>query len=167
MRVLEFRRLLADTNSRVKPLSSHLARLKWIPLLLLPMASSTAVAQGGPQAHDQKGPQQLFEQGQSALKKGDLNEAQRDFRAVLAFDPNAPAVYANLGVIAMRRKHWTEALELLHRAETLAPDLPGIRLNIGLVYYRQANYRSAVPPFESVVHDDPASLQARYLLGLC
>ena len=56
---------------------------------------------------------------------------------------------------------------MLSKAEHLAPQLAGIRLNIGLVYYRQNNFRAAIAPFESVVHDAPNSYQARYLLGLC
>ena len=67
----------------------------------------------------------------------------------------------------MRRKQWPQALEMLRKAEHLAPQIAGIRLNIGLVYYRQNDFRNAIPPFESVVHDVPDSFQARYLLGLC
>jgi tetratricopeptide (TPR) repeat protein len=67
----------------------------------------------------------------------------------------------------MRRKQWTQALAMLRKAEKLAPTVAGIRLNIGLAYYRQNDFASAIKPFESVVHDDPNSYQARYLLGLC
>ena len=56
---------------------------------------------------------------------------------------------------------------MLHKAQHLAPEMAGVRLNIGLVYYRQNDFRKAIPPFESVVHDAPDSFQARYLLGLC
>lgn len=55
----------------------------------------------------------------------------------------------------------------LRAAERLAPNVPGIRLNIGLAYYRQADYPHGIPPFESVLRDQPESTQARYLLGLC
>ena len=71
-------------------------------------------------------------------------EAERDFRQVLAADPNAAGAYANLGVIHMRRKQWPQALAMLHKAEELAPAIAGIRLNIGLVYFRQ-NHFGAVP----------------------
>ena len=39
--------------------------------------------------------------------------------------------------------------------------------NIVLAYYRQNEFLKATPPFESVVRDQPDSLQPRYLLGLC
>jgi tetratricopeptide (TPR) repeat protein len=115
----------------------------------------------------ERNPQKLFEAGEAALHEGKLDEAEREFRQVLAIDPAVAGAYANLGVIHMRRKQWPQALEMLHKAEKLAPDLAGIRLNIGLVYFRQNDFARAIRPFESVVQQSPDSYQARYLLGLC
>ena len=110
---------------------------------------------------------QLFQAGQDALNQGRLDEAERDFRRVLALDPQLGGAYANLGVVYMRRKQWAKALETLHKAEHLMPQVAGIRLNIGLAYYKQGEYLKAISPFESVVHDQPDALQSRHLLGLC
>jgi tetratricopeptide (TPR) repeat protein len=112
-------------------------------------------------------PQQLFQQGETALRDGDLNHAERAFRSVLALDPGSAGAYANLGVIYMRRKQWPQALDMLRQAESLAPTVAGIRLNVGLVYYRQNDFQKAIAPFESVVRDLPDHYQGRYLLGLC
>jgi tetratricopeptide (TPR) repeat protein len=109
----------------------------------------------------------LFTQGEAALRAGELDRAEADFKKVLAADPTAAGAYANLGVIAMRKQLWQQALDLLRKADRLAPTVAGIRLNIGLVYYRQNEFRLAIAPFESVVRDQPQSVQARYLLGLC
>jgi tetratricopeptide (TPR) repeat protein len=122
-----------------------------------PVASSGAPAD----------PAQLFRAGQDALNQGRLDEAERTFRKVLALNPQAGGAYANLGVVYMRRKQWTKALEMLQRAEHLLPREAGIRLNIGLAYYRQNEFLKAIPPFESVVRDQPEALQPRHLLGLC
>jgi tetratricopeptide (TPR) repeat protein len=112
-------------------------------------------------------PQELFLRGENALRDGNLDEAERCFKQVVAMDDGVAGAYANLGVIYMRRKQWNQALTMLHKAERLAPKVSGIRLNIGLVYYRQNIFNSAIAPFESVVRDQPDSLQGRYLLGLC
>jgi tetratricopeptide (TPR) repeat protein len=112
-------------------------------------------------------PQKLFEAGEAALHAGKLGEAEREFKQVLAINPEVAGAYANLGVIYMRRKQWPQALQMLHKAETLAPEIAGIRLNIGLVYFRQNDFARAIGPFESVVQQAPDSFQARYLLGLC
>lgn len=108
-----------------------------------------------------------FAAGQKALRDGDLNAAEKAFRRVLTVDPQSAAVYANLGVIAMRRKQWDHALELLKKAEHLDPKMAGIRLNIGITEFRRANYGAAIRPLSSVLRDQPDSSQARYLLGLC
>ncbi len=112
-------------------------------------------------------PAKVFAAGEAALKAGELDVAERDFKQVLAADPKVAGAYANLGVIHMRRKQWPEALAMLHKAEKLAPEVAGIRLNMGLAYFRQNDFLSAIGPFESVVRDLPDSYQARYLLGLC
>jgi len=112
-------------------------------------------------------PAEIFRAGQEALNHEQLDAAERDFRAVLVADPQSGAAYANLGVVYMRRKQWTRALETLRQAERLLPQVPGIRLNIGLAYYRQSEFLKAIPSFESVVHDQPDAVQPRHLLGLC
>jgi tetratricopeptide (TPR) repeat protein len=109
----------------------------------------------------------IFQHGQDALNHGRLDEAEHDFHQILALDPQAGAAYANLGVVYMRRKQWTKALEMLRKAEHRMPQVAGIRLNIGLAYYHQHEFLLAIPPFESVVRDQPDALQPRYLLGQC
>jgi tetratricopeptide (TPR) repeat protein len=109
----------------------------------------------------------VFRAGQDALSQGRLDEAERDFREVLAKNPQAGGAYANLGVVYMRRKRWTEALETLRQAEHMMPGESGIRLNIGLAYFRQGEFLKAIAPFESVVREQPDSAQARNLLGQC
>jgi tetratricopeptide (TPR) repeat protein len=112
-------------------------------------------------------PAELFQQGQNALMQGHLDEAERDFREVLALNPKVGGAYANLGVVYIRRKQWNKALEELRKAERLMPMEPGIRLNIGLAYYRQNDFVKAIPAFQLVVRDQPEASQPRYLLGLC
>jgi tetratricopeptide (TPR) repeat protein len=109
----------------------------------------------------------LFQAGRDALSQGRLDDAERNFRQVIAADPQVGGAYANLAVVYMRRKQWQKAIEMLHRAEHLLPEEPGIRLNLGLAYYRQNDFLKAIPPFESVVRQLPDAAQPRHLLGLC
>ena len=139
-----------------------------ILLLVVAVRCGTAEAmQVGRVPNSSAAQKQLFQRGEVALRDGDLERAERAFRAVLEGDPQVAGAYANLGVIYMRRKQWAPALEMLQMAEHLAPQVAGIRLDVGLVYYRQNEFQKAIAPFESVVHDAPDSYQARYLLGLC
>src|SRR5450755_3437767 len=75
-------------------------------------------------------PAAQFAQGQLALQSGHLSAAEAAFRKVLSADPRSGAAYANLGVIAMRRKQWDLALPLLQKAAALDSKMTGVRLNI-------------------------------------
>lgn len=112
-------------------------------------------------------PAKVFAAGQEALRQNNLDEAERDFREVIAANPGVGGAYANLGVVYMRRKQWANALAMLQKAEGLMPQVAGVRLNIGLAYYRQSLFLKAIPPFESVVREEPTAVQPRHLLGLC
>ena len=161
------------------PVSSVYMRSSLLGLLLscvtasLGLQNSVMAAEGSLQADARStsvaanNPARIFAEGQEALKQNDLDAAERDFRQVIDMNPQAGGAYANLGVVYMRRKQWANALEMLHKAERLMPQVAGVRLNIGLAYYRQGLFLKAIPPFESVVHDDPAAQQPRHLLGLC
>ena len=142
----------------MKPVSS--VRLI-VAVLLLFLSSSASAQQAGPDL------KKSYDAGESALRAGNLDLAEREFKQVLASNPEVAGAYANLGVIHMRRKQWPQALAMLRKAETLAPEVAGIRLNIGLAYFRQNDFEHAIQPFESVLQQAPDSFQARYLLGLC
>src|SRR5258706_13365710 len=114
-----------------------------------------------------KDPKAWFARGQAALQAGDLDSAETDFRKVAAADPTSGAAYANLGVIAVRRKQWDQALALLQKAEKFDPKMTGIRLNIGLVRYDRGDYAAAIKPVFAVVGHETDFQHARYLLALC
>jgi len=111
----------------------------------LPSSQQTLVEKA-PATSPANDPQAAFAQGQAALQSGDLASAEAAFRRVLSIDPQSGAAYANLGVIAMRRKEWDHALSLLRKAEKLEPKMSGIRLNIGLVKYRRGDYNRRPSP---------------------
>ena len=164
---LLFVRMIAclTLSAIVSPRGSPSAAVFPSGLAAAPQSTSVAPSQTRRLSAEDIG--ELFKKGEASLREGKLGAAEASFKQVLAADPSAVGAYANLGVIAMRRQNWPQALTMLNQAEKLAPQVAGIRLNIGLVYYRQNDFQSATPPFESVVRDQPDSVQAKYLLGLC
>lgn len=74
--------------------------------------SSAIAGQRTQSAKPTEDPRILFAKGEMALQNGDLDGAEKAFRQLLATDPNAAGAYSNLGVIAMRRKDWDQALEI-------------------------------------------------------
>src|SRR5271165_7029238 len=55
---------------------------------------------------------EVFREGAEALHAGDLDLAEKRFRQVLGAEPRSAPAVANLGVVAMRRQHWGEAVRL-------------------------------------------------------
>ena len=167
---LETHSLLADTIALKIFLRhrerQHLGAFVCLVGILLPFARAQEKSKP-PTSAAAAGVRQSFEGGEAALRSGDLAEAERDFRRVIANDPQSAGGYANLGVVYMRRKDFGQAVQMFRKAERLAPTVPGIRLNIGLAFYRQNRFREAIAPFASVLRDQPDLTQARYLLGLC
>lgn len=112
-------------------------------------------------------PAAVFREGTQAMRMGQLDLAESDFKQVIALDPRSGAAHVNLGVAYMRDKRWDEAVVQLREAQKLLPNEPGIPLNIGLSYYRKGDFAAAIEPFSLSLKQAPESSQARYLLGLC
>ena len=104
-----------------------------VSLGALRLEASTPVRREPPSAHraaeapaiQNAGVPELFAEGEAALRAGQLDRAEADFKKVLAADPNSAGAYANLGVIAMRKQEWQHALDLLRKADQLAPTVRG------------------------------------------
>ena len=109
----------------------------------------------------------MFAAGQRALAAGHLRRARTDFRAVLRLRPGLAGAEVNLGVIAERQRRWSAAHEHLRRARQLAPHLAGVELDLGLLDYHLNHYRRAAGEFRRFLAQQPASPQARALLGFC
>src|SRR5258708_21132226 len=77
------------------------------------------LTKGGPPA-PAVNPQKLFSTGEAALRENKLDEAERDFRAVLAADPGAAGRNAKPGLVHLRRQKWSQALSNPRKAWQVA-----------------------------------------------
>ena len=62
-------------------------------------------------------------QGILALKEGDLDRAELEFKAELANDPNSQEAIAELGEVRYRQQRWAEAAEQIGKSHTMTPEL--------------------------------------------
>ena len=62
-------------------------------------------------------------EGILALKEGDLNKAEKEFKAELANDPNYQTAIAELGEVRYHQGRWSEAAEELEKSHTMTPEL--------------------------------------------
>ena len=68
--------------------------------------------------------------GSLAAQRGDLGEAERDFRRVLELAPDDLTALSNLGVLEAKEGKTAEGVALLRRAFDRNEDLPGLAMNL-------------------------------------
>ncbi len=103
-----------------------------------------------------------------ALKKhraGRLDEAERDYQAILRADPKCAEAWHLLGVIALQSGDPEAAEPLLEKALSLSPDNAKFLNNYGVAAERQGKMRNAAARFAKSALIDPNFAEAHYNHG--
>jgi tetratricopeptide (TPR) repeat protein len=105
-------------------------------LLALAFCSQSVIAQTGDA-------NSLLSQGNSAMRKGDVAEAVRNFQQFLKLQPSSAEGYFNLGLALESNNQFNDALTALHKAASLQPGLRGVQLFTGIVDYKLNHFSEA------------------------
>ncbi len=81
-------------------------------------------------------------------KQGELAEAERLFRSVLAVNPRNPFVLDQLAVCLLQAGRWTEAEETLRSLLELAPEIPGTWSKLAACLEQQGRAEEALEAAE-------------------
>ncbi len=92
----------------------------------------------------------------AAVRRGDLDEAERQYRASLASQPNQHRIYGALGGLAIRRGDLDGAERLLHEALELAPTYVEAMSNLGFVDALRHDDAGAERWYQQAIALDPA-----------
>jgi len=93
-----------------------------------------------------------FSRGIAYSRNGQNVEAEEDFRAALAVNPDQPQVLNYLGYsLVEEQRKLDEALDMIERAVAASPDSGYIVDSLGWVYYRLGRYEEAVAQMERAV----------------
>ncbi len=97
-----------------------------------------------------------FELGAILEKLNRLDEAEKEFRALLASDPNDAAALNYLGFsLADRGMELSTAEALIRRALSLKPENPAYLDSLGWVLFQQGRSTEAVSSLEEAIAGDP------------
>jgi tetratricopeptide (TPR) repeat protein len=102
----------------------------------------------------------------AAHRGGDLEAAERGYRAALAQSPDHALALHFLGVIAYQRGRTNDALPLLERAAKLRPDEPEFHNNLGLALMEVDRHDDAIVAYERALARNPSHATAWNNLGL-
>jgi predicted O-linked N-acetylglucosamine transferase (SPINDLY family) len=108
---------------------------------------------------------QLLDQAIRLHQSGQLSEAERLYRQILAAEPRRADVLQRLGILAHQSGHRQEAIEFLRQAVALNPDAADAQVNLGVVLASQNRFDEAIVPFRKAVELRPDLAQAHYNLG--
>jgi tetratricopeptide (TPR) repeat protein len=108
----------------------------------------------------------LAQRGLTAHRRGDVDAAEREYRATLAQSPDHPLALHYLGVIAYQRGRALEAWPLLERAAQLRPDEPEFHNNLGLALVELDRHDEAIDAYRRALSQNSAHAAAWNNLGL-
>ncbi len=107
-----------------------------------------------------------FYVGLSAMQTTQEVLAKERFERVAALVPPEPAVWANLGLLALRQQDLDQAVKHLSHAASLAPDSGAIQRLQALAESRRGNLPQAIVHWKRAIELDPRDRLAEYSLAL-
>jgi protein O-GlcNAc transferase len=112
------------------------------------------------------GVDELFSRAVAAQRDGDLIAAERDYRQILAINPQHALALSNLGVILGRRGELAEAMASAENASKADPNLAVAHFNLGNIYRRVNRPGDAVKSYQRVLQLTPGFAPGHLTLGI-
>lgn len=97
--------------------------------------------------------------------QGQLAEAGKIYRAILAKEPDNPDVLHLLGVIAMRDQNFDTALESVNRAITINPKAPSFWVSLGKVHEHRGEFPQALAAYRQAAELQSSHIDAWFFSG--
>jgi tetratricopeptide (TPR) repeat protein len=107
-----------------------------------------------------------FSRAVDLQRRGALEEAAAEYRALLALAPDYAEAQANFGAVLSRLERHAEAVAAYEAALRLKPSLTPVYLNLGIAHYRAGQFARAADVLERFLAAAPGHAQARQLRGV-
>ena len=131
---------------------------------MLPSSGTLGSPRQGSPSQAKQQIDQLFEQAQVDIAKGQYDAAADKYRKALTLEPRSPQALSNLGVCLYLGGHLRSAVEPLQDALTIDPSQLPANLILGMDYVKLGEPEKAFTPLQRVVRHDAKNRDA--LLGL-
>ena len=106
-----------------------------------------------------------IQQAVAAHQEGKLEEAEINYRKVLALNPDHIVAHGNLGALLYKTERFDESEEILKKTIELKPDYVDAHHNLGLLLYIRNKLDEAEEIFKKVIELKPDYAEAHYNLG--
>jgi tetratricopeptide (TPR) repeat protein len=104
--------------------------------------------------------------GNAYHRRGELDLAEREYRAALEADPSSHTAFYNLGNLALDRGRLDEAERLYRRTLALQPDSAEAAYNLGVVAHRRGDDGEALRWLERAAALQPLRAETHLTLGM-
>jgi serine/threonine-protein kinase len=108
--------------------------------------------------------EELVADGNGALRRLDISEADRLFSEAKKIDPTVPEVWYGLGKVAIQQDRYTEAIKNIQYALRLSPHKRRWRIYLGQVYMTNGDRDRAVEEWLKVLEKHPGDQDVLKLL---
>jgi protein O-GlcNAc transferase len=109
--------------------------------------------------------QEQLESGVSHHRAGQLVEAEKIYRQVLAQQPDNPGALHLLGVLAIQSRQLESAVDLIQRAIRLKPDSAAAYSNLGKAFIEMGQPDEAIASYRQAIGINPNYAEAHANLG--
>ena len=105
--------------------------------------------------------------GEAYQRRGEFDEAARDFRTAAALDPTATRPLEALGDVMYQLQWYERAIDIYARDLRLDDHAAGVDYKLALAHYRRGNVEAALAALAAALALDGRLVDAHYLQGLC
>ena len=109
--------------------------------------------------------EQLFQQAQADIAKGQYDAAADKYREALTLEPRSPQALSNLGVCLYLGGHMQSAVEPLQNALSIDPNQLPANLILGMDYVKLGEPDKALTPLQRVLQRDSKNRDALLALA--
>jgi len=107
-----------------------------------------------------------YKSGLFAYEDGDYEEAEKNLKKALGFDPNNPFYNHFLGKTYLKTERYDIAAHHLNLVKIANPTIPGFQYDWAFVNYKRGNFAEADKYFREVAKNEPANALAHYHAGM-
>jgi tetratricopeptide (TPR) repeat protein len=109
--------------------------------------------------------QVLYQEAARAEKQGSIDQAIRDYRAIVSLNPRLAPAYSNLGRLYWQKGDLTDAIATLKHACELNPRLEAPDAMMGFCYYQMRNFTAAQQELSNALRLNPTDRNVKLFLA--
>jgi len=107
-----------------------------------------------------------YDFGVFAYEDGDYEDAEKNLKKALEFNPDNPFYNHHLGRTYLKMERYQDAEHYLNKAWKINPDILELKYDVAFLNYKISNHSKAADLFSEIAKEEPSNVLAHYYAGL-